>query len=431
MSTIQKILATLAVIIIFMSMIFIYSILQNEKPAFGTPRVPFVDGEFMLNDLEEITAPVIDDVSEDNDIVKTGGDRNDVVLDDEKDSEVPVLISDVEVLVENLTIPWGLDFLPNGHLIISERGGNVIDFNYETGEHMILEIEGVRHSGEGGLLGLTLHPNYEENNYVYVYRTSSQNGKSINSVLRYTYQHGRLEDERIIVEGIPGAHFHNGGRIAFGPDNLLYITTGDAQNPEFSQDLSSLAGKILRVTDGGGIPPENPFNTIVYTYGHRNPQGLTWDEEGALWSTEHGRSGLHSGFDELNLIIPGGNYGWPDSQGPTVFTDTVGPTIHSGSTVTWAPGSAAYLSGSVFFGGLKGESLYQAELNGVDFVSLEAHFPNEYGRIRTVVVGPDNLLYITTSNRDGRGDVRVGDDKIIRLNPAQFEEEIITDSSEI
>lgn len=396
----------MAVSIIVVSGYAIWSIVQSDKPAVGAPRIPFVNGDFMLNDMEEFTPPDIAngevEATTTEEPEQTGGNETEG--------------SNTEVVVENLTIPWEIAFLPNGHLLITERIGNVVDIDPETGKNIVIPIKGVSHDGEAGLLGLALHPDFKTNHFVYLYRTSTEAGKLFNAVLRYTYENGKFTNETAIVEGIPGALFHDGGRIAFGPDGLLYITTGDAQNPEFAQDLGSLAGKILRVTDTGGVPPGNPFDSMVYSYGHRNPQGITWDDDGALWSTEHGRSGLQSGLDELNLIIQGGNYGWPESQGDTVFTDTQGPIIHSGDA-TWAPAGVVYYNGSIFFGGLRGEALYEAVLNGVEVTELKEHFKGKFGRIRAVVLGPDNMLYFTTSNRDGRGDIHLGDDKVIRVDP--------------
>jgi len=324
------------------------------------------------------------------------------------------------VIVENLTIPWDIAFLPNGEMLITEREGKLIHHNPETGESRTIPISAVKHAGEGGLLGIAIHPKFEVNSLLYLYLTSSLGGDSINSVVRYKYTDGILGDRTVIIDNIPGALFHNGGRIAFGPDEMLYIATGDARNQNSAQDTVSLAGKILRVRDDGSIPDDNPFGNAIYSYGHRNPQGLTWDDSGQLWSTEHGRSGILSGLDELNLIVKGANYGWPDSSGDRVIVGTITPILHSGPDVTWAPASAEYWDGSVFFGGLKGETLYEAVLEGSEVVELREHYVGEFGRIRTVILGPDGALYLTTSNRDGRGNIRKGDDKIIRLNPQQF-----------
>ena len=173
----------------------------------------------------------------------------------------------------------------------------------------------------------------------------------------------------------------------------------------------------MRVTEDGGIPKDNPFGTALYSYGHRNPQGLAWDSEGWLWETEHGRSGVLSGFDELNLIKPGNNYGWPEIEGGKEATGMMPAVLHSGSDITWAPASLAYLNGSLYWGGLRGESLYKATIAGDEVTNLKAYFVNELGRIRTVRVGSDGFLYLTTSNRDGRGSAQTGDDKIIKVDP--------------
>ena len=191
----------------------------------------------------------------------------------------------------------------------------------------------------------------------------------------------------------------------------MYITTGDAQNPSLSQNKNSLAGKLLRVTDEGKPAPNNPFNNLVYSYGHRNPQGITWDEDRRLWEVEHGQSAT----DEINLIEIGKNYGWPGIRGDQKKQGMENPILHSGSD-TWAPSGAGYLDGSIFFAGLRGQTLYEGTINGKG-VTLTGHLKGELGRIRDVVVGPDNMLYITTSNRDGRGIPDAEDDKIIRVNP--------------
>jgi glucose/arabinose dehydrogenase len=230
----------------------------------------------------------------------------------------------------------------------------------------------------------------------------------------------QLTDRTVIIEHIPGAQFHDGGRIAFGPDRLLYITTGDAGEPANAQNKDSLAGKILRLRDDGTIPSDNPFGTPVYSYGHRNPQGLAWDTAGRLWATEHGRSGVQSGFDEVNLIEAGKNYGWPDSEGDEATPGIVLPVRHSGAADTWAPAGAAFFDGSIFFTGLRGEALYEARLQDTTIENMATHFASEFGRLRTVVIGPDGLLYVTTSNTDGRGRPRANDDKIIRIDPGIF-----------
>lgn len=318
-----------------------------------------------------------------------------------------------EVIAENLTIPWEILFLPDGELLVTERPGRILLLTQDVE----IPISGIKHTGEGGLLGATLHPDFSENNFLYLYQTTeSQNGLE-NQINRYVLKNNALTFDRTIVEGIPGAKYHDGGRIVFGPDGLLYVTVGDALNKRAAQDTSRLEGSILRYTGEGHIPEDNPFQNAVYSYGHRNPQGIAWDANGNLWSTEHGRSGVLSGLDELNLITPAGNYGWPEIQGDEEMPSMQSPIRHSGADTTWAPGSLAYLNGSLYFAGLRGEALHEAVLDGTEVVSFRSHFSGEYGRLRTVTVGPDDLLYVTTSNRDGRGEPEVTDDRIIRINP--------------
>jgi glucose/arabinose dehydrogenase len=307
-------------------------------------------------------------------------------------------------------------------MLITERPGRVrlIDTAGQLQPDPVATIQNARGVGEGGLLGIELHPDFAENNYVYLYYTFSSSGTgTMNRVVRMTYTNNQLTNEQTIVDSIPGAFNHNGGRIKFGPDGYLYITTGDAQDPSTSQNRNSLAGKILRVTDEGLPAPGNPFNNPVYSYGHRNAQGLVWDGNNNLWSTEHGRSGALSGLDEINLINMGSNYGWPEIQGDETNEGMIEPVKHSGGS-TWAPASAAYLNGSLFFGGLRGETLYEAILEGNNVTQIKEHFKGEFGRIRDVVVGPGNTLYFSTSNRDGRGNPVDADDRIIKVNPIRI-----------
>jgi glucose/arabinose dehydrogenase len=204
-------------------------------------------------------------------------------------------------------------------------------------------------------------------------------------------------------------------RPGLRPDGYLYVTTGDARRAELAQDPASPAGSLLRLTDEGESPPDNPGHGPVWSWGHRNVQGLAWDDEGRLWATEHGRSGLRSGLDEVNLIEPGRNYGWPAVEGDDHGDPFEAPVLHSGPDHTWAPAGAAWLEGSLFFGGLRGEALYQARMQSDEVLELRAHFYGEFGRIRAVTVGPDGGLYFTTSNRDGRGRTRDGDDRVVRI----------------
>ncbi len=335
-------------------------------------------------------------------------------------SSIKDSIQAITVIAKNLNIPWDLEFLPDGRMLVTERVGNLLIIDKEGNKKVIKEETGI-HKGEAGLLGVVLHPQFSNNQFVYLYMSApGLNGNTENRIERYRFENDQLFDKKVIIKGIPGAIYHDGGRMAFGPDGYLYITTGDATTPKIAQDLKSLGGKILRLNDDGTIPNDNPFGTEVYSYGHRNPQGLAWDKEGRLWSTEHGRSGVSSGLDEINLIVKGGNYGWPDSEGDTVKPNTIAPIRHSGAKTTWAPASAVYFNNNLLYGGLAGKTLYEAVLSGDNVIDLKSHFFKEFGRIRTVKIGPDGFIYITTSNRDGRGSPVTDDDKIIKIDPKQI-----------
>jgi len=233
--------------------------------------------------------------------------------------------------------------------------------------------------------------------------------------------------DKVLLDGIMGAANHDGGRVKFGPDGKLYLTMGEAQNPELAQDTKSLNGKILRINSDGTIPVDNPFSgSPVYSYGHRNPQGLAWQPgTGRLYATEHGPSGglKGTGKDEVNYIEPGNNYGWPVIAGGETREGMVSPVIQSGQSETWAPSGATFVTGgpwggSLLFAGLRGQTLYRLTLdlrNPTGVISFDRLFAGDYGRLRDVVQGPDNAIYILTCNRDGRGIPRAGDDRLLRL----------------
>jgi glucose/arabinose dehydrogenase len=322
---------------------------------------------------------------------------------------------ELRVVAEALSIPWDVAELPSGQLLVTERTGDLLLVDMTEGVVNRLTVPSIATGGEGGLLGITLHPNFIENRFLFLYRTMGQGNRRNNEVVRFTYtDEHKLTDETVILANIPGALYHDGGALSFGPDGYLYVTTGDAGVPALAQDRSSLAGKILRLTDTGEPAPNNPFGDLVYSYGHRNPQGLAWDSSDQLWSTEHGRSGAQSGYDELNRIEAGGNYGWPDSEGDTVLPGTIGPVLHSGANETWAPASLASVGDTLFFAGLRGQRLYQVSVADSLNPAIEALFPNEYGRLRAARIFGDTL-YITTSNTDGRGSENPSDDRLIAI----------------
>jgi len=326
---------------------------------------------------------------------------------------------DYEVVSEDLDVPWEVLILDDGEFLVTERTGDVV-YSKDGEEQVLKSFDDVYGGfmGEGGLLGMTLDPNFEENNYVYFYLTEDDEEVE-NKVVRMYFdsEEGALENSETIIEDIPSDRIHNGGRIDFGPDDKLYITTGDAAEPGLSQEQDSLAGKILRINSDGSVPESNPFESEVYSYGHRNPQGITWDEEDRLWSTEHG----DIGNDELNLIEAGHNYGWPEIEGNESHPEMEEPIIHSGLDETWAPAGAAYHNQSVFFVGLRGESLYQAILNDNEVEKLVRHFREDFGRLRAITLDSNDQIYLSTSNSDGRGDLRDNDDRIIRLNASSFD----------
>ena len=325
-----------------------------------------------------------------------------------------------KVIAEDLSIPWEILFLPNNVILLTERTGSVT-FIAGDGAKRRIGFPDVSHTsgGEGGLLGAALDPNFSENRLVYFYSTyDSVAGEKRNRVDRFKLTGTDINDfelteETPVLDSIPGAVNHDGGRIKFGPDGFLYITVGDALSPEKAQDQNTLHGSILRVTSDGDPVLGNPFENPVFSYGHRNPQGLTWDDAGTLWSTEHGPSGFGSGFDELNRIDIGGNYGWPTIQGDETADGLESPAIHSGSRETWAPGSAEYHAGRIYFGGLRGQAIYEFNPSTLSVVK---YFSETYGRVRTVRVGQDGSLYFTTSNTDGRGRQNAGDDKLYRVD---------------
>ncbi|MCS7183941.1 MAG: PQQ-dependent sugar dehydrogenase [Patescibacteria group bacterium] len=330
-----------------------------------------------------------------------------------------------EIIFTNLEVPWSIVFLNNREILITERKGNIKIIDTKNKKLIQdFKIAGVRVIGEGGLLGSALHPNFEKNNFIYFYYTTKRNKNVVNRVERYKliknnikgdFKKYKLIKDKIIIDNIPGSNIHNGGRIKFGPDDYLYITTGDAGNSQNSQEINSLAGKILRIKDDGSIPLNNPFKNLTYAYGIRNSQGITWDNQNNLWSIDHGRSGIKSGLDEINLIKKGKNYGWPIIQGDEKKEGLESPNVHSGSDITWAPADLIFYQGNLFFTGLRGEGLYQYNIKDK---KISVHFFKKFGRLRAITLGPDGNFYLSTSNRDGRGYPRENDDKIIKIDPS-------------
>ena len=344
--------------------------------------------------------------------------------------EYPELGVKVDVIANNLSIPWSIDWLPDGTILFTERNGNlrIIQHGILLQEPLLsLSVGGV----EGGMLGIAVDPNYSENNYIYLYYTYNELLTTTNKLVRYQYSDGVLVEDKILIDGIPGGPFHDGGRIQFGPDGKLYVTTGEAGIPDLSQNMSSLGGKILRINSDGTIPNDNPWkNSPIYSIGHRNPQGIDWDKSGNLIATEHGPSGWRGiAHDEINQIIAGSNYGWPDIIGDEEKEGLQTPILHSADD-TWAPsGSEFYDSnkipqwdGKYFVATLRGSHLHMIDfdLENNLVTSHEKLFQDEFGRLRDVQTGPDGFLYILTSNQDGRGTPKANDDKILRIVPINY-----------
>jgi glucose/arabinose dehydrogenase len=312
------------------------------------------------------------------------------------------------------SIPWDLSWSPDGTFgLVTERDTfRVYKVNKSGGGRT--QVGSVPNSettdGEGGLMGVAFSPtwNGSSDQDVFFMHTSSDG----NRIARMTFNGTTLSGYTAIVTGIRKNRYHNGGRIRFGPDGYLYVTAGDAQQSNLAQDQNSLNGKILRVTRTGAPAPGNPFGTRVYSYGHRNPQGLAWDSAGRLWSSELGNSAL----DELNLILPGRNYGWPTCEGSCNVSGMTNPK-RTWTTAEASPSGLAYANGALFMCALRGERLWRIVLDGENVSTVSSHYNGTYGRLRAVVQVPgENAIWFGTTNADNNGDGGAGSDGFYRVN---------------
>lgn len=338
----------------------------------------------------------------------------------------------VETVATNLEVPWAIAWTPDDRMLVTERPGRVRVI--ESGKlrpEPLFTVPDVESTGESGLMDLSLHPQFSSNNFLYLTYAYKGQGQRVR-VMRYRLAGQTLVEPKVIIEDLPAAQYHAGCRARFGPDGKLYITTGDATERELAQRLDSLAGKTLRLNDDGTVPADNPFVGVngarpeIWSYGHRNSQGITWQPETKLlFETEHGPSGFDGpgGGDEVNIVERGKNYGWPVIHHKETHEGMESPLLEY--TPACAPASAMFvvkaLSGftnNFFFGCLKGERLIRVVLDGRRVLSQENLFEKKYGRIRELEQGPDGMIYFTTSNRDGRGKPASDDDRIMRLVPA-------------
>lgn len=307
-----------------------------------------------------------------------------------------------------LTSPWGLDFVDDDTVLVSERDTQKILLLSGGAVRTVATVDEAVPHGEAGLLGLRLSPDRDQ---LFVYYTAAQD----NRVARYAFDGRRATDPKVIVSGIAKAGNHDGGQLRFGPDGMLYVATGDASNGDAAQDRNSLSGKILRVTTHGMAAAGNPFDNQVWSMGHRNVQGIVFDDDDRLWACEFGQNT----WDEINLITKGGNYGWPAVEGNESTVDGMINPKAQWRTDDASPSSVAYWRGALWMAGLKGARLWQIPVNGPDNGEPVAHLEGDYGRLRSVQVFPDGSgLLLGTSNTDGRSTPRDGDDRLLKITPA-------------
>jgi glucose/arabinose dehydrogenase len=331
----------------------------------------------------------------------------------------------VDVVAQNLEIPWAMAFAPDGRMFFTERPGRVrILQGGQLAAAPALVLDDVAAVGEGGLLGIAVHPDFASNRFVFLaYTARLPGGGRELRVVRYREVGGTLGEPAVILDGIAAADIHDGARVRFGPDRKLYVTMGDVANPSTAQDLGTSTGKILRLDDDGTVPADNPFaGSPVFTSGHRNPQGLDWHAvTGEPWASEHGQTGN----DEINRLRPGRNYGWPlieadqtraGMETPILFVSPAiapsGMTFYTGTTMTG-------FRLDLFVGTLAGQHLLRVRFDPNDpnrVQATERLLAGRFGRIRDVVNAPDGSLYLCTSNRDGRTTPVAADDRIIRLS---------------
>ena len=325
----------------------------------------------------------------------------------EKQEEQIVLFENPEVIADNLEIPWSIEKLEDT-FYLTERPGYIIRIENGEIERQGVELEKELSSvPEAGLLGFVLAPEFPESNIAYAYYTYDDSSGPLNRIVTLRLEENVWREESLLVDQIPSGTFHHGGRLKIGADGKLYATTGDASVPNIAQEIDSLGGKILRMNLDGSIPSDNPFpNSYVYSYGHRNPQGLTWSSDGMLFSSEHG----NRANDEVNLIEAGQNYGWPIIEGNDEQEGMVSPLFTSGNANTWAPSGMDYYDGKLYVAALRGSAVLEFDLETGEHREVISGF----GRIRDILI-EGNYLYFISNNTDGRGYPEENDDKLYRI----------------
>ncbi|GAA1844513.1 PQQ-dependent sugar dehydrogenase [Agromyces salentinus] len=322
----------------------------------------------------------------------------------------------VETIAQGLQAPWSILRLPDGGVLVSERDtARIVEVSADGSLRVAGTVADVVPGGEGGLLGLAHLPGAGgAGGHVYAYFSAASENRIVRMPLSGAPGSLSVRAPETVLAGIPrGASNHQGGRLAFGPDGLLYATVGDGGDGDAAQDPDSLSGKILRMTPDGAPAPGNPFGTLVHSLGHRNPQGLAWDDDGRLWAAEFGQNT----WDELNLIEPGGNYGWPVVEGRAGAAGYLDPVLQW-STAEASPSGLAVMGDSLFLAALRGERLWVAAPASSGAPEAAAAFVGEFGRLRDAVAGPDGELWVLTNNTDGRGSPIEGDDRLLRVRLA-------------